>query len=45
MIIEEWEKLTEENFCLYIENMPKQYKLFILVWDRVIKYWEIYSIE
>lgn len=41
----EWKKLTEEDFCVCIKSMPKQYKLVIEAQDKFIKYWAIYFIE
>ena len=38
VIKEEWKKLTEEDFCAYIESMPKQCKLVIETWGVSIKY-------
>ncbi len=38
VIKEEWEKLTEEDFCVYIERMPKRCKLVILAPGGSIKY-------
>ena len=38
VIKEEWEKLTEEDFCACIESMPKRCKLVILARGGSIKY-------
>lgn len=38
VIKEEWEKLTEEDFCACIEGMPKQCKLGIEAQGGSIKY-------
>ena len=38
VIQEQWDKLTEEDFCKYIKSMPKHCKLVILARGGSIKY-------
>ena len=38
VIEEDWEKLTEEDFCACIESMPKRCKLVIFARGGSIKY-------
>lgn len=38
IIQEKFDKLTKEDFCKYIESMPKHYQLVILIKDSFVKY-------